>query len=520
MPKAVKIFEALSIEDSLGQITGKAKERVANMVRDARGSDSPIGLLSEIAVTHGGIVNGNFGYYKPERLNKSVRTWVEPFNKPLLKNHDYHTEPLGRTVASVWRSTVPSVIPDVRNSIQRADYSFRGLGHIQNLVSVSDPDAVAKVLDGRYLTVSVSGETDEMTCSICGQNWLEDGRCEHRFGKEYEDEDSGKKDLAYWVGGDFVWDEVSFVNTPADPFAQVVTREVSADAQDQIIHTYDYKDVTILKAQVADSKNRLIKLYAINDSLGKGIKLDDETSLDELDRLYGKRIFQVLTDLKKKETKVEKPELTPVKIEDQKTASVPTPDPAPAPAAPVPEPPKDEKKPEPPVAPIPEPPKDEKLKNEPIPAAPIPTPPVEDTKIKALEEENKNLKDELQTEKSEKDAASKLLTDLQSQIRKMKITQILDLKQRLNLVKFTTEDECKAAEDELQTRAIESIDDQIKDLSASLKEASKVKPSTIKIGDSDPVADTELEKALKVIDETPVADLLKRYLNGKWNPRS
>lgn len=539
MAKLAKIFEAFSIKDSLEPIAPKVKDHVANMILDSAKSDSKVGLLSEIAVTHGGIVNGNFGFYRPEKLQASTKWWTEPYLKPILKNHDMHTEPLGRNLGSVWRATVPTTSPNFQNSIRNQDFSYRGLGHMQNLANISDPEAVQKVLDGRYLTVSVSGETDEMTCSICQQNWLTDGRCEHRFGHEYTDEETELTQMAYWVGGNFIWDEWSFVNEPADPFAIVMNREIAGESKDSVLQVYNYKDATTIDKQVSDSAKRIFKMYAVNDSLKKMVKLDDSTDMNSLFKVYGKRLVNVIANLDDAKTNTNEkgaktvadtnvtpaeapqaPEVpatppaenTPPAEETPATpapaeAAVETETPAAAPAAAESE----EVPPAEPAAPAPAEPAataDGKKPTANEPAA-------EDPRIKELTDKVRELTEE-------NGSLVQKVADLQSKIRDEKIAQLLDLKQSLGLETFATDEERAAVVDELQKRSLDSIEDQLVDLKKT-KPAKQVKPAPVVVKDegrdSTPV-ESQLDQIHRTIDSMTPVQMGALLFGGRHYPRT
>lgn len=151
--------------------------------------------------THSGI-NKNFCNYVSESMSKDYETWLKPFAKPLIKNHDMYTEPIGRVIDASYNQ---SVFTDDRDCI---DVTYR----------VTDADAMTKLVDGRYKTMSIGGVTNNITCNICGKQILKDGKfkfCGHWKGKEYK----GK--IATWTTQDIEYREGSIVNAPADMFAQV-----------------------------------------------------------------------------------------------------------------------------------------------------------------------------------------------------------------------------------------------------------------------------------------------------------
>ena len=170
--------------------------------------EKPESLVITIDATHAGYKNKNFFYYDPQSMKYAVQqdTWTKPFPKPLLKNHDLDSEPLGRVQAARYIDTMD------------------GKGYTQLDVKVTDSEAIDKILDGRYLTVSTHGAPMQaadmkhnfVQCSVCGTNLNKDEWCGHSRGQVYEDEDSGIEQICYWKVGAMDYKEVSIVNNPAD----------------------------------------------------------------------------------------------------------------------------------------------------------------------------------------------------------------------------------------------------------------------------------------------------------------
>ena len=167
----------------------------------------PKSLLVTIDATHAGYKNRNFFHYDSDSMRFAVDSeqWTKPFPKPLLKNHDMDSEPLGRVEAARFIDTAP------------------GKGFTQLDVRVTDPDAIAKIADGRYLTVSTSGiplkngnQYSFVNCSVCNEDMLKDEWCGHNRGMSYDDEETGETKICYWTVGAMEYKEVSVVNTPAD----------------------------------------------------------------------------------------------------------------------------------------------------------------------------------------------------------------------------------------------------------------------------------------------------------------
>lgn len=206
---------------------------------------TPQKLRVSIAATHAGRITRNHGFYLPRKMREAAPGFVEGYGKPVLRYHSGHEDPIGRVVGAkyvdtsvnlTYRDATSSDVIDAlcdnrtpflqlvdliekfaESEILR-DPKYPGLGYIQVDAEVTDQDAIKKILDKRFLTVSIGATTDKAICSICKTDWLEDReKCEHRPGKIYDNK------LCFIITGNLIYDEVSFVNTPADPFAQVIS---------------------------------------------------------------------------------------------------------------------------------------------------------------------------------------------------------------------------------------------------------------------------------------------------------
>ena len=530
--KVAQFSETFTIKDS-AKTAAKTRERVSNMIQDSAKSNSKVSLLSEIAVTHAGIVNGNLGYYKPKEMRDSAMTWIKPFEKPLLFGHQHDGEPLGRVKGSIYKTITPMMdgLRDASGfeiSHDLANAGSKAVGFLQNLVSTTDPDAVAKVMDERYLTVSVHGSTSKMECSICGTDWLKDGMCEHRFGQDYELEDSDEKKLAFWIAGEFIWDELSYVNMPADPIAIVVTKEVDSGNIEQIHKIYNYQDVTTLKAPIVDSATRLMRHFVVNDSLSQGVILDQNTTIQQLDKIYGHRIFNVPSQINDKGKTMDKPTQTPA----PETPAVETPAAPAAPETPVAPEQKPETPAETPAAPAPT----EKPAETPAPAekpAEVPAPaeksaetpaktPAETPAPEGPEDMAKTietLRAQVATMEKEKQALIQDQVEAQTKVRTEKINEILDLKSKLGI---GVKDEEKAtASEALQKFPVEALDSQIQDLKSLIGKGNHrtISPKDVIVKgettDSEPMSiEDRVDKLLaKMSPEEIIVGLLKGTLS-------
>ncbi len=185
MPKPYKIIESFIIENAL----------VGVVQQEQVGGKS---LVCRIEAIHAGVTK-NFSMYSAEELRNSLASWTTPYNKPVLTHHNvYSGEPIGRVLAADYKKS-----------------PFNNRDCHELTVKLTDAEAIAKILDGRYITVSVGGIAESATCSVCGANWAEEA-CEHVPGQTYD----GVLCTAILHGIDFL--EVSFVNAPADEHAKVV----------------------------------------------------------------------------------------------------------------------------------------------------------------------------------------------------------------------------------------------------------------------------------------------------------
>ncbi len=213
-------------------------------------------LYTTVEATHAGIVNGNMRFYRPDRMQDGCHTWTSgTYPRPVLVRHDEEVDPLGRVAKAKYldfSSDYAGRFPNVRklmfydssrNRMSLFDsvdwvvknlnrlQDYRGLGAIELGMNVTNPEAIGKVLRDEYLTVSVGFQTDSAICSVCHTDWAEDDKCEHRPGQVYD----GKK--MFLISGAMKFDEVSFVNFPADPFAVIKTKGEAVKAMQDSLAT-------------------------------------------------------------------------------------------------------------------------------------------------------------------------------------------------------------------------------------------------------------------------------------------
>lgn len=158
-------------------------------------------------------LTANYNNYSALELERALQSWVEPYPKPIIMNHDLSTEPIGRVMAA------------------KMDKEEDGSPFVRLQIAITDPVAAQKVLDKRYLTGSVGGRAGKAICSISGEDLAQesaDGRpkpVRYKRGQVYK----GK--LAYVDMQDISFKEYSFVNLPADGKSSVRNTQVIADGK-------------------------------------------------------------------------------------------------------------------------------------------------------------------------------------------------------------------------------------------------------------------------------------------------
>ncbi len=207
-------------------------------VKDAISTSNAPSLLVRIAATHAALKTSNKGFYLPERMRDGTGSFLTPYRKPVLTHHDDFKDPIGRVVSAryVDLSTrypindtelqrlsqgglegkdLQSAVQYILNNFDDRD-DYEGLGYVELVAEISDPASMDKVLDQRYLTVSTAHSTDKAMCSVCLQDWVADGMCDHEPGDSYDGVH------AVLLPGQHIYSEVSFVNKPADRAARTV----------------------------------------------------------------------------------------------------------------------------------------------------------------------------------------------------------------------------------------------------------------------------------------------------------
>ena len=143
-------------------------------------------------------LTANYNNYSAAELEKALQSWVEPYPKPIILNHDLNSEPLGRIIAA------------------RMDTEEDGSPYVRLQLAITDPVAAQKIADKRYLTGSVGGRAGKAVCSITGEDLASEDASGRPRTAKYKRGQVYKGKLSYIDMQDISFKEYSFVNQPAD----------------------------------------------------------------------------------------------------------------------------------------------------------------------------------------------------------------------------------------------------------------------------------------------------------------
>lgn len=182
-------------------------------LKDLRDGKKPYPKSINVTIesTHDG-TNLNCETYHSESMINDANSFVTPYQKPILQNHNTCScNPLGRIQQA---KSIASVI-------------CGGKQTISVVANITDEEKIPLILDGRLNTTSIGAYANEIKCGLCGANILKDGQfqfCGHWKGRSYKKD--GKDTVCNWDYKGVVYNELSFVNEPADVYAQVVNIQV------------------------------------------------------------------------------------------------------------------------------------------------------------------------------------------------------------------------------------------------------------------------------------------------------
>lgn len=226
--------------------------------------------------THSGVIT-NRRVYPGIKVQKGYKTFFSKtsggeaeYDKPVLRHHSIDQDPIGRIVKATFSPLKSGQDFDYDYKMPDAEGS-RGSGVVTIDAIITDPDSIQKIIDGRYLSISVGHSTDSVACSICGDNIF---KCEHTPGRMYGPggeelegdsiDDALEAKLCYYITGNMQYNEASFVNMPAQPPAKLI------NFQWEDCNKYEQlKKDNILIESMSRGKKAMVRAFSLQDESGE-----------------------------------------------------------------------------------------------------------------------------------------------------------------------------------------------------------------------------------------------------------
>ena len=146
----------------------RAFAALSKKIKDQIG-DKPVIVAAADAV-HYNYVNRNMSWYHIDYIQPNAKTWIqgqngEKWGKPVQLNHETDVE---NTVGRVLAST-PFIYPGKTSNESypqasvKSSVLYKPDGHIELIYYVSDKDAIERIVDGRFRTMSVGQGANPQT---------------------------------------------------------------------------------------------------------------------------------------------------------------------------------------------------------------------------------------------------------------------------------------------------------------------------------------------------------------------
>ena len=263
-------FIQINPDRELEQLSVKDKNRLIDQVLG--GPDEQKGLRVSFYLSHSGRRINN-RVYTPWGQQAGISSLTSPYPKPLIRNHDSSSEPLGRFTDGRYEDIGDQAVRhfskmqdfvalnqafESKDAEKTAallyrskvlfDSKWQGLGRMHVSARVTDKDAIEKFLDGRYLTFSGGFDTDRLNCSICMSDWRKGDFCEHRPGEIVD----GKP--VFFLAGSYNVKEASVVLDPADDLSQVTSLQFIDSVVPSQIRDSEFLKTDMTTIYVTDSQ--------------------------------------------------------------------------------------------------------------------------------------------------------------------------------------------------------------------------------------------------------------------------
>ncbi len=217
-------------------ISGDYTAMMSESIATKENIDGVESITPEIILLTEGMSYNN-RYYSAESMTNSIKddqgvpggfkSLVIPDGVPVVINHWHSEQPVQGFEATAvgYVESAKFFDKDTKPDMKKA--------HIRVWPTIIDPHAIKLIKDGRIRHVSISAITNEVICSICGANVLEqrlngdddqeyESMCHHIPGLFYEVSKNKKKIKCFHKIGPWWAQEMSFVTFPGKRDAKIV----------------------------------------------------------------------------------------------------------------------------------------------------------------------------------------------------------------------------------------------------------------------------------------------------------
>jgi hypothetical protein len=194
-------------------------------------------LMLTIDASHAGIVNLNHRLYRPPQVQGGAFSMID---RPFLKHHNDYDDPIGVVTDAEYEDIATAEFRSAHPTYMQPEFWAgevpwqdvfsmcpAGVGKLIARAQVTDKDAQEKILDRRFLRVSIKFRTDRMDCG-CGKPkldyWYEPDEDEEddRFCSEIPGSRDKDGVLHFNMPNRLVFPHLSVVNEPADENAKIL----------------------------------------------------------------------------------------------------------------------------------------------------------------------------------------------------------------------------------------------------------------------------------------------------------
>lgn len=190
-------------------------------------------LLIDIRASSLGRVNKNNVLYRHDTVRDDIVSYVYPSPKPIIRDHDPKGSAIyGRVIAADYKETnyynefinkrikledlsseeYMQLCKDIILPYQDKNPNYNGLAYVSVIGKIDNEKGIKKILDSEFLYVSIGAKPLKLICSECGQDQTIK-ICDHYLNR--------KKNNIFMLAEELEYEELSFVEKPADKFGKI-----------------------------------------------------------------------------------------------------------------------------------------------------------------------------------------------------------------------------------------------------------------------------------------------------------